>query len=233
LLLSALCFPDAVRWLVRLLFGLDRGTGRTVTSQERALIPVALIPSSTAAPLQDLRVALEAQRASLFADNGSRVRLALDSFDLALPAVRQALTGLGLYGLGCDYLLVDGTADAIDDEARAAFCSSGERVRPDVLVGMIDRSPAELARWAQRGAAFYGQTAIAPSEQGVATAVRGIRLAIPFIETKGLDIILSNEEVVVRLGPYRRHLILPGLSSGGKLRARVENEVLNLWVEGG
>jgi anion-transporting ArsA/GET3 family ATPase len=233
LLISALSFPDAVRWLVRLLFGLDRGSGRSVSSQERALIPMALIPSSTAAPLQDLRVALEEQRALLSAPNGARVRLALDSFELTLPAVRQALTGLGLYGLACDYLLVNGPSDALDEETRAMFRSGAERVRPDLLLGVLECTPVDLASWSRYGAALYGRAAVAPFAQSAEENGRVVRLAVPFIEAKALDIILSNEELVARLGPYRRHIILPGLSSGGKLRARVENEVLNLWVEGG
>jgi hypothetical protein len=46
-----------------------------------------------------------------------------------------------------------------------------------------------------------------------------------------LDIAVANEEVVIRLGQLRRHVLLPGLSEGGRLRARVEGETLRLWVE--
>ncbi|HMQ35007.1 MAG TPA: ATPase, partial [Chloroflexaceae bacterium] len=61
---------------------------------------------------------------------------------------------------------------------------------------------------------------------------REVRLAIPFLDAKLLDIALASEEVVVRHGQLRRHVLLPGLVSGGRLRAKVDpDEVLRLWVE--
>jgi hypothetical protein len=60
---------------------------------------------------------------------------------------------------------------------------------------------------------------------------REVRLYIPFMDPKRLDLALVSEEVVVRLGEQRRHILLPGIAEGGRLRARVEGEILRLWVE--
>ena len=83
-----------------------------------------------------------------------------------------------------------------------------------------------------RGAALYHDNAIfSQAEARRASEEREVQLAIPFLDPQQLDIAVASEEVVVRLGQQRRHVLLPGLVEGGRLRARVEGEILRLWVE--
>lgn len=233
-LIRALTLPDSMRWLIRLVFGLDRGPGRSRSSQELALIPTALLPSTTVGPLQDLRVELETQRSRLDASTGSKVRLVLGPDELPLPPVRSTLTALGLYGMAADELVVVGERSAVSDEARRLFSPEQSRSRPALRVGPLAAAPATRDAWALRGAALYSdgdvvEPAAAPKPQG---GERELRLAIPFLDPRLLDIALANEEVVVRLGPLRRHVLLPGLAAGGRLRAKVDpDEILRLWVE--
>jgi arsenite/tail-anchored protein-transporting ATPase len=58
-----------------------------------------------------------------------------------------------------------------------------------------------------------------------------LRLGIPFLDPRQLDVAVASEEIVLQLGSLRRHLVLPGLLEGGRLRAKVEGELLRLWVE--
>jgi arsenite/tail-anchored protein-transporting ATPase len=233
-LIRALSLPDVLRWLLRLVFGLDRGPGRSRSSQEGALIPATLIAPGVSAPLQDLRVELEAQRARLDSSTGTRIRLVLSAEELAMPGLRTALTGLGLYGMATDELVVIGERAAVSEEARREFSSETSRARPILRVAQLPTTPANRDEWALRGATLYQDGEVfdpANSPRPVSTE-REVRLAIPFLESKDLDIALANEEVVVRLGQLRRHVLLPGLATGGRLRAKVDqDEVLRLWVE--
>lgn len=232
-LVRALALPDVLRWLVRLIFGLDRGAGRSRSSQEAALLPTTIIPPNLIAPLQDARVALERQRDWLDAATGTRVRLVIPAEELMFPPVRQAMRGLGLYGMEVDMVLARGTESMVDEATRAAFASLA-------LYDPLPLTPTDLAGWTERGAQLYGQRAagldlppntrefVAPASE---TEPRELRLHIPFLEPGALDIAVANEEVVVRIGQFRRHLLLPALVKGGKLRAKVEGEILRLWVE--
>lgn len=233
-LVRALSLPDALRWLTRQVFGLDRGPGHSRSSQEAAIFPAALIAPSAQAPLQDLRVYLENQRASIAAETGTRVRLVTTPEDLHLPSVRTALTGLGLYGMASDKVIVVGDAAQVTETMRYEFSPETSKARPSLLVGELPHTPALRDAWALRGAALYldGEVFEPLPATRPAAHEREIRLSIPFLDPKLLDIALANEEVLVRLGPMRRHVLLPGLAAGGRLRAKVESEeMVRLWVE--
>jgi arsenite-transporting ATPase len=233
-LVKAITLPDVMRWLLRLVFGLDRGPGRSRSSQEMALVPTTLLPSSTTGPLQDLRVELESQRARLEASSGTRIRLVLTPDELLMPPVRAALTALGLYGMASDELIVVGERAAVGEAARREFSPETSRSRPTLRIDPLPSSPTTRDGWALRGATLYGDgevfdPAASPRPGG---GEREIKLYIPFLDSKLLDIALASEEVVVRLGQLRRHVLLPGIASGGRLRAKVDpDEVLRLWVE--
>lgn len=233
-LIRALSLPDVLRWLLRLVFGLDRGPGRSRASQEGALIPATLLAPGMAAPLQELRVELEAQRARFDAGTGTRVRLVAAAEELAMPGVRSALSGLGLYGMATDEVVVLGERALVSDETRREFSPEVSTSRPTLRFGQMATAPTTRDEWALRGAALYqdGEVFDPARSPRPASSEREAKLAIPFLDTKSLDIALASEEVVVRLGQLRRHVLLPGIASGGRLRAKVDpDEVLRLWVE--
>ncbi|NTV64726.1 MAG: ArsA family ATPase [Oscillochloris sp.] len=230
-LVRAMALSDTMRWLLRLVFGLDRGPGRSRTSQETAIIPSALIPPSTTAPLQDLRAEFEEHRARLNATTGARVRLVATPDELRLPPLRNDLVALGLYGTMIDKIIVPGEPGEVSSELRQLFGPEAGQFRPTLHFGPIATSPADRDTWALRGAALYRDGDIGSSTPFPHVGERELRLAIPFLDAKALDIAMANEEVVIRIGQLRRHVLLPGLSEGGRLRARVEGESLRLWVD--
>jgi anion-transporting ArsA/GET3 family ATPase len=231
-LTGAMTLPDGARWVIRLIFGLDRGPGRSRSSLEQAIVPAAIIAPSAVAPLQDLRLELEETRARLDAATGSRVRLVVSPEELRLPALRRALQTLGLYGIASDELLVAGEPRGVE-ELRQEFYPAKPAPRPALRFAPLPTSPANRDEWALRGATVYRDGPVFDPDAPPIPAAnpREARLAIPFLNPQTLDIAVINEEVVVQLGPLRRHLLLPGLSDGGNLRAKVEGETLRLWME--
>jgi anion-transporting ArsA/GET3 family ATPase len=238
-LLRTVTLPDTLRWFVRLFFGLDRGPGRSRASQEAAIIPVALISPTVVAPLQDFRVVLEGQRTRLDSSSGTQVRLVLPAEELRFPAVRQELCGLGLYGIHVDTVLARGEAEQLDEADRQRFVSTPGAPRPALIFHELPTAPTDMQGWIARGAQIYatrpeglGLPDVAtPPDTGTAPELREVELHMPFFDGRDLDIAVASEEVVVRVGPFRRHVLLPALAAGGRLRARVEGENLKLWVE--
>ena len=186
------------------------------------------------APLQDLRVELEEQRARLDATTGTRVRLVATHDELTMPGVTAVLSAFGLYGMAVDELLVAGELTEISEAARQLFSPEVSVARPHLRVGPIPTSGADRDAWALRGAALYHDGEVFDPARSVRPPAgeRELRLYIPFLDAKTLDIALASEEVIVRLGQHRRHVLLPGIVTGGRLRAKVDPpEVLRLWVE--
>lgn len=238
-LLRGLSIRDTVRWLVRLVAGLDRGPGKSFSSQEAALIPLSVFSASASSLLQDLRVQLERYGTWFEAGTGTRVRLAMPAEEMLLPVLRHTLGGLGLYGLAVDTLFVRGSdpaRDPLDTIDPAVRQVSGARLVP---VG-LPLTPASLEDWAVRGAAIYKDApdGVGLPEQETPTEIppplverREVRLHIPFLNSKALSIGIAREEVIVRMGQFRRHLLIAGVERGGNLRARAEGETLHVWVE--
>ncbi|PMP80002.1 MAG: ATPase, partial [Chloroflexus aggregans] len=152
--------------------------------------------------------------------------------ELRLPPLRKSLTAFGLFGLASDEVIVNGTPDQVDDESRHDFSHETSRARPILRIGQLELTPTDRDTWALRGASLYRDGDIFATEPPRPTSSdRDLRLLIPFLNPKALDIAVANEEVVVQLEQLRRHVLLPGLVDGGRLRARVEGELLRLWVE--
>ncbi|HEU5087318.1 MAG TPA: ArsA-related P-loop ATPase, partial [Roseiflexaceae bacterium] len=55
-LIQTLMLPDTIRWLVRLLIGLDRGPGRSAASQMQSVLPAGFLPSGVVNGAQDTRL---------------------------------------------------------------------------------------------------------------------------------------------------------------------------------
>ncbi|NJN65545.1 MAG: ATPase [Chloroflexaceae bacterium] len=232
-LLRSITLRDTARWLLRLIGGLDRGPGKSLSSQEKALLPLSLLAPNAASMLQELRVLLERYGGWLDASTGTRIRLVMPAEEVSVPVMRHVMGGMGLYGLEVDAVFVHGDEADVDPVVH-------QKLGPTMTPFLIPVTPASLEEWAHRGAYLYEKRAAGlglpePSERStfppLAVEQRQVRLHIPFLEAKSLDIGISSEEVIVRMGQFRRHLLVAEIGQGGRLRAAVEGETLRLWVE--
>ncbi len=185
---------------------------------------------SSAGLLQDVRVALENYLVWLEPRVGTRIRLAYHTHDLTMPTVRHLLNGFGLYGMEIDTVFAHGNVDTLASEVRAAL--------PGLTpLDSTFATPADLKTWEQRGKAISPNGInLPPQEAGLAMPPpyldrSEIKLTVPFLNAKELDIGVASEEVIVRMGHFRRHLLISGMEKGGNLRAKVEGKTLRLWVE--
>jgi anion-transporting ArsA/GET3 family ATPase len=220
-LLRTLALPDGFRWALRQFIGLDRGPGRSRASQEAALLPSGLMPSTIADPIQNLRVYLEEQRALYEIGSGTVLRVVLPAEDLDLPAVRQSIGAFGLYGLTVDAVVASGAGDDELGALEVAFA-------PRALLAW----PGD-GDWPEVGARLYG--AHAPDELlgelDMPEAAGELVLRIPFLDPASVQIANVGDEAIVQVGPYRRHMLLPPAMRSHGLRARVDGELLRLYVE--
>jgi arsenite/tail-anchored protein-transporting ATPase len=232
-LLRGITLRDTARWLLRLIGGLDRGPGKSQSSQEKALLPLSLLAPNAASMLQELRVLLERYCSWLDASTGTRVRLVMPAEEVSVPVMRHVMGGMGLYGLEVDAVFVHGDEANIDPTVH-------QKLGATITPFLIPVTPTSLEEWANRGAYLYEKRAAGlglPEQAEMATfpppvsEPQQVRLHIPFLEAKSLDIGFSNEEVIVRMGQFRRHILVAGIGQGGRLRAGVEGETLRLWVE--
>lgn len=236
-LLRAVALPDGLRWLVRLLFGLDRGPGQSAASLGRALLPTGFLPADLLAGVQEARVQTERLREQLTA-TGTALRYVLRPDHAALAEARIAVPAFQLHGLGVQAIVAGpllpealglaGLADTLAQQEQ--LLADIQRLWPALLLRAFDLpgalgGPAALH---QVGAQLAEAPLEAP-DPPISTSWGGapaLAIALPGLPQGALQLALSGDELIVRIGPYRRHILLPEPLRGSNVRATREGEYL-------
>jgi anion-transporting ArsA/GET3 family ATPase len=230
-LLRALAVPDSVRWGVRLVFGLDRGPGRSSNSLSSAVIPSTLIPFEWVGQLQDARVQLEQLRDQISDLRRTTVRYVLRPDLPALEEARLAVPALHLYGLAVDAIIAapllpngpwtgTGLGDVAAEQERVASEAAQYWEPRPLLRGVSSGTPTNLEALTALGEALYVQRPLA-EHYGVSAPISVgsasdpfISISLPGLPNDALGLTLSSDEIIVRVGPYRRHILLPDSMRG-------------------
>jgi anion-transporting ArsA/GET3 family ATPase len=232
LLLRALALPDGLRWTVRYLFGLDRGPGRSPASVARAALPTSLIPADTLATIQDIRVQAEQLRRLLHAP-GATARYVLRPDRPALEEARLAIPALQLHGLAVPALIVGPLLpDGLDGTALATLAAQQQAIRAEAGAIWPGRALVSLTLHAGPGLPALGasgarlDTGALPPASPIAEVWKGapaMAIELPGLPNNALHLTLSGDDLIVRIGVYRRHILLPEGLRGGDIRATRED----------
>lgn len=242
-LLRSLSLPDSVRWGLRLLLGLDRGPGQDARSTLRALLPPALVPPGQLDSVQNARVELEQLRDQLTPGQGASLRWVQRPEPTALDEARLAVPALQLHGLLVDALVSAHSLpdDSVDARIEAAARREQEvdattaqiwQPRPLLRLPWLP-GPIDLDGLAEAGQALYAGHApdawlldVQPIDdhwEGQPALV----VRLPGMPREALGLTLSGDELIVRVGPYRRHILLPeGLRGITAIKASRDGERL-------
>ncbi|RRR69982.1 MAG: chromosome partitioning protein [Candidatus Viridilinea halotolerans] len=242
-LLRALGIPDSFRWLVRLLIGLDRGPGRSSASVTQAVIPTALlpIPGEWIGGVQEARAALERLRDAMVAPAATQVRYVLPPDRAGLAEARLNIAAFQLFGLAVERLIAGpllpvGTPglSALVDEQTAMISEAGTIWHGRPVYSMAATPmPLAVEQLTTLGTQLYGQASPLPNPPPPPPITMrpppdaAIMLDLPGVPREALGLTLSGDELIVRIGPYRRHLLLPeGLRGMTAIRAARQGEQL-------
>lgn len=245
-LLRVLSMPDSFRWLVRLLFGLDREPGYSVVSMDRAILPanlIGLLPMEWLNQIQYGRSWFEHVRETVSDVSHTTVRYVLRPDAASLNQAQIAIPAFALHSLAVDALVVGPLLPAdITDSRLTEFVSqqyeiaaAAERIwhnRP------IFHMPEEMvagsaAAFGDLGNTIYGDHrpddtfgVKLPIEHGTDPAPY-IAITLPGVRREMLGLTLSGDELIVRVGTYRRHILMPQTLRGiTNIRASREGERL-------
>ncbi|HEY3229062.1 MAG TPA: ArsA-related P-loop ATPase, partial [Roseiflexaceae bacterium] len=214
MLLRALALPDGLRWGVRLLFGLDRGPGRSPASVGRALLPTSFIPPDTLDRIQETRAEAERVRALLTAASTASARYVLRPDQPALEEARLAVPAMQLHGLAVPALIAGPLLPDDLGDARLASLAAQQRALLDEAAALWPARP--LLRFglsSGEGLTALGVIGEQLSEQGhgvgaLASApileeyegAPAVVIELPGMPKNALQITLSGDELIVRVG---------------------------------
>jgi arsenite-transporting ATPase len=236
LLLRALALPDGLRWTVRHLFGLDRGPGRSSASVARAALPTSFIPSDALASIQDIRVQAERLRGLLHAP-AAAARYVLRPDRLALEEARLAVPALQLHGLAVQALITGPALPAgLAETPLAALAAQQAGIYAEAATTWPSRRLTRLALHADEPGLAALSTLGAQLDIGtpptivpIAETWQGapaVAIELPGLPKNALQLTLSGDELIIRIGAYRRHILLPEALRGGAIKATREGEHL-------
>jgi len=246
-LLSA---PDLSRWYAGRLLGLSRGLARIVLPSVRSLVKVPVGEEAITERITDLVEQVEALRTILCDSAVTSVRLVMNPDHLSLQETQRAYTYMNLFGLSVDALLVNRILpDHIQDPFFETWKTSQAEHRrqaqelfaplPVFEVPLMQREVVGVEALAALAQGVYGDRDPVPplaNEQPLRFYVEGERymlaLRITGVSGDSVEVGRHGDELHVRLGHFRRTLVLPQYLSGlDPTWAQVEGDYLKVAFE--
>jgi len=227
--LRLLSLPDTTRWWFQRITSLMRGTsGRLLRPISKPLIGADLPDDDTLESIDGLFNTLDRVRDLLTDPDRSSLRLVVNPERMVIKETQRTYTYLNLYGYAVDAVLVNRVyPDEVTDPYFAAWKESqSENIAfireafgelPMLSAPLFSEEIGGFDRLRRLADALYGDTnpasvlaheqthRITPDENGGYI----LEVPLPFAEKSDLDLYRSADELTLRVGPYRRNIVLP------------------------
>lgn len=226
--LRLLSFPDVTRWWFERLLTFSKGAARVLRPLARPLLRTELPNREAFETVEVLFDTFEKVGKLLGDPASSSMRLVVNPEKMVIKETQRTYTYLNLYGFPvdaviCNKILPDEVTDPYFDQwkdiQRANITLIGEAFGelPLLRVPMMSRDVNGLESLRHIGNALYGDKSpissmfhgtthqITPDSEGGYT----LRVPLPFANREDLDLYRSADEITLRVGPYRRNIVLP------------------------
>ena len=226
--LRLVTLPDVARGALRLLLMVQRAVSSVVTPLARSVIPVPLPGSQVFRDVERLLYRRLRQVRSRLLQKSSSVRLVVTPERMVIDEARRAYTDLSLFDIACDAVVMNRLLPeaAVNEEFFREWGRVQEEMREEVLrhFSPLRVLPAPLAQdeviglasLAAHGALLFADCepdAILSEVSRVKFSRSGegycVSLPLPGATPDELDVVVVEDELVVRAGSRRRALILP------------------------
>jgi arsenite-transporting ATPase len=225
--LRLLSLPDIMNWYIERIFPVQRRVVKMVRPLVSRTTNLPIAGDKVFEAVERLHRNLDAVRHILGDEAMSSVRLVVNPEKMVIAEARRTYTYLGLFGYRVDAIVVNrilptdvtdpyfGKWKDIQAEHLATVHESFEPVpilearlfdREMVGVGLLEEMSDEIYGERQATAVLYLDDPIQVEKLGSGYV---LRMKLPFIAGGDLDVHRRGEELVVRVGPYKRNLLLP------------------------
>jgi arsenite-transporting ATPase len=226
--LRLLSLPDVTRWWFEKLFSLTRGAARFLRPLAKPLLRTELPDQDAFDTVDNLFKTLDNVRELLSNPEMSSLRLVVNPEKMVIKETQRTYTYLNLYGYATDAVICN---RILPDEVTDPYFAQWKDLQkqnigliqeafgdlPLLKAPMFDRDVNGMDTLRRLGDALYksdnpsevmfkGSThQITPDKAGGYL----LRVPLPFADKDDLDLYRSADELTLRVGPYRRNIVLP------------------------
>lgn len=226
--LRLLSLPEALSWYIDRLFPSSRriaSVARPLLGRLGNLPPIA--SDAVFAAVERLYRNLERVRMLLAEPESSTVRLVVNPEKMVVAEARRTYTYLSLFGYRVDAVVVN---RLLPDDVTDPYFLKWKEIQADhfrsitesfaplpiLTCRLFDEEMVGLERLAEVAGAVYGDrdpaAVLAHSQPMRVRKTRGgyaLLLDLPFAERADLDVLRKGEELYVKVGAYKRNVLLP------------------------
>jgi arsenite/tail-anchored protein-transporting ATPase len=225
--LRLLSLPEVMNWYIERIFPIQRGVVKTIRPVLTRVTTMPIPDDRIFNAVMRLHRNLETVRKILIDEKQSSVRLVVNAEKMVIAEARRTYTYLSLFGYRVDAVIAnriipDDVTDPyfvkwkeIQAEHLTTIRDSFEPV-PILTARLFDQEIVGSDLLEQLGQEVYGDSRgseIFHRDQPIRVRKRGpyyiLAMRLPFTDREDLDIHRKGDELYVRVGSYKRSLILP------------------------
>jgi arsenite-transporting ATPase len=225
--LRLLSLPEAMNWYIERIFPVERRLVRTVRPLLTRLTSMPIADDRIFAAIERLHRNLDGVRQLLTNEHMSSVRLVVNPEKMVIAEARRTYTYLSLFGYRVDAVVVN---RIIPDEVEDPYFGKWKDIQAEHLASvhesfqpipiltarLFDREMVGSTLLGELAAEIYGDTDVTailhqedPLRVRKIAGVYVLSIRLPFVERTGLNVFRKSDELFVRIGSYKRNVILP------------------------
>jgi arsenite-transporting ATPase len=225
--LRLLSLPDIMNWYIERIWPVERKVVKAVRPLVSRVTTMPIAGENVFEAVERLHANLDAVKGILTDEDVSSVRLVVNPEKMVISEARRTYTYLGLFGYRVDAIVVNrvlppeitdpyfGKWKDIQAEHLATVHESFEPV-PILQARLFDREMVGAALLREMGGEVYGErdaASILFRDEPITISRRGpdhvLTVRLPFVSRDEMDVHRRGEELFVKVGSYKRNLLLP------------------------
>jgi arsenite-transporting ATPase len=225
--LRLLSLPEIMNWYIERIWPVERKVVKAVRPLVSRVTSMPIAGDHVFAAVERLHANLDAVKRILTDEEVASVRLVLNPEKMVISEARRTYTYLGLFGYRVDAVVVNrvlppeitdpyfGKWKDIQAEHLVTIHESFEPVpifearlfdREMVGVGLLREMADEVYRDRDATSILFHDDPIKVKKHGARYV---LTMRLPFVSRDDMDVHRRGDELLVRVGPYKRNMILP------------------------
>src|SRR5919108_2220691 len=225
--LRLLSLPEEMNWYIERIFPIQRGVVKTIRPVLTRVTTMPIPDDRIFNAVMRLHRNLDAVRKILVDEKQSSVRLVVNAEKMVIAEARRTYTYLSLFGYRVDAVVAN---RIIPDEVSDPYFGKWKDIHaehlqtieesfqpvPILRARLFDQELVGMDLLERMGAEVYGKrdvTGVLHRDVPIRVRKRGpwyvLSMRLPFVERGDIDVHRRGDELYVRVGSYKRNIVLP------------------------